>query len=204
MPDLFIYTTPAEASVRLTLDSGAVLDGEPCVANGRQDAHRLAVPPDTPAQGGLLRVSCAGKTPFEGRGIVRGTEFVFDDVHLADAAVEPEPPPVFPYPTGTPEEIIVQVYDQGDHDLETKQGCGEFVEDCCDALHASDPMWGHIKKTGAQNQWNGHAVDALMLAAGEACGIYDIIHDSESPNATPSYTYKGAPDLSLWYYNEPS
>ena len=127
--------------------------------------------------------------------------FMLDDVRLvaADAAPIVEPPKPT-YPTGAPQDIINAVYQQGDFDLNTKDGCGKFTEACCDALHASDQMWGHIGKNPGQNQYNQHAVDALMLLAGDGCGIWDIILDSESPNAQPSYSYKGEPVSELWHY----
>ena len=63
--------------------------------------------------------------------------------------------------------------------------------------------WGHILKTPGQNQYNGHAVDALMCLAGPDNGIWDIVHDSVSPNASPQYIYKGPADPNLWYYDMP-
>jgi hypothetical protein len=85
-----------------------------------------------------------------------------------------------------------------------KEGCGAFTEAACAALneqHSAD--WGHIKKDPAQNQYNGHAVDAIMLRATAGVttpGIYDIIMSTESPDALPAWSYKGPPDLALWYY----
>lgn len=82
----------------------------------------------------------------------------------------------------------------------TEEGCGRFTEACCAALHEINPQWGHIKKVGAQNQFNGHAVDAIQLLAGEQKGIYDIIVDSESPNAKPSFNRKGDPEPALFFF----
>jgi hypothetical protein len=84
------------------------------------------------------------------------------------------------------------------HDLTTKEGCGRFTEACCAALHAVNPLWGHIKKSGAQNQFNGHAVDAIQLLAGEGNGIFDIIFDSESPSAKAQFIRKGDPEPALF------
>jgi glutaminase len=95
------------------------------------------------------------------------------------------------------------VYEQGDFDLATKEGCGLYTEACCLALFTQQSAWwGHIRKEPAQNQYNGHAVDALQLmiqAGGTQAGIYDIIWSTESPEAEPAWSYKGPPDLNLWY-----
>jgi hypothetical protein len=205
--DLYVYTNPASAEVQLTLDNGSVIDGEPTSVNNRNDAHRLTLPAGTTRQGATLRITCDGYTPFSNRGIVLPADvgestFLLDDVHLAEIAVAPTPPPSPAYPDD-PADIIHAVYDDNDFDLATKEGCGEFTEACCTALHDHHSShWGHIKKNPGQNQYNGHAVDAVMLLTGVDCGIYDIIHDSESPNASPAYNYKGPPDNALWYYDD--
>jgi len=202
MADLYIYTTPAASDVTLRLDDGRTLNGVPCVAHGRDDAHRLTLPGDAVGQGGVLHVTATGYLPFENRGIVNVERacFELDDVHLA---VEP-PPPERPTwnPDLDPRALIQAVYEQGDFDLATKQGCGEYTEACCRELFAQQsPLWSHVKKTGAQNQWNGHAVDAVQLlakAGSTDAGIYDIIWSCESPEAEPAWSYKGPPDPNLW------
>lgn len=201
--ELYIYTTPAQADVQVTLDSGAVVYGDPCEANGREDAHRLALTPGVPAQGGVLDVRCEGYLPFANRGIVdpSGPRFVLDDVRLEPVPPPPQPPPR-PNPHQDPFAIIQAVYEQGDYDLSTKEGCGTYTGDACEALFRQHyVLWGHIRKEPPQNMWDGHAVDAVMLLAkaGETeGGIYDIIMDTESPNAHPSWSYKGPPDQNLW------
>jgi hypothetical protein len=216
MPNtLTIYATPAETIVELTLDSGAILSAPTTSANGRDDAHVLALPAGTSGQGSVLTVTCVGRLSQRVRGIVHPSDaggaalFQFDDFgELAVATTTPTPPTPEPTPPPSgedPEAIIQAVYEMGDYDLSTHDGCGQFTEACCTALHTQhSDLWGHIAKYGAQNQYNGHAVDALMLLAGEGCGIYDIIHDSVSPNASPAYNYKGAPDYELWYYDPPA
>jgi hypothetical protein len=205
--DLYIYTTPAEADVQLTLDSGAVIVGVPCTANGRDDAHRLTVPPHTTG-GAELAVTCEGYIAVAYRGLmVPATDggeahFQLDDVRLVEV---PKPAEEVPRnPDADPLAIIQGIFNLHDHDLSEKDGCGTFTEDCCTALNEQQSAdWGHIKKNPGQNQWNGHAVDALMLrwpAGDTQAGIYDIIHDSESANASPSFNYKGEPDPNLWYY----
>jgi hypothetical protein len=206
--DLYVYTTPATARVELLLDNGTLLEGEPCTANGRSDAHRVMLPAGTPRQGAVLEITGDGYLTFWVRGIVLPADvgestFHLDDVHLVAAAgAAPTPPdPVYPE---APADIIHAVYDANEFDLATKEGCGEFTEACCEALHeAHSSQWGHIRKNPGQNQYNGHAVEAVMLLAGPECGIYDIVYNSESADAAPAYNYKGPPDNALWYYDDP-
>lgn len=208
MPNLFIYTTPAEASVMLTLDSGLEIVGEPCRVNGRDDAHVIRLPPDTTG-GALLEVACPGYVYRGDRGLVippsaatGEAHFQLDDVRMSEVPAIPEPPPRNQYLD--PFATIQAVYEQGEYDLATKEGCGEYTEACCSALNAQQsPLWGHIRKRPEQNQWQGHAVDAIQLLAkaGDTdSGIYDIILDTESPNAAPAWSYKGASEPDLWYY----
>jgi hypothetical protein len=209
MSELYFYSTPRESVVTLTLDTGTTITGTPCTANGRDDAHRLPLPSGTPTQGGLLRVTCDGHTAFEGRGIVDTDAepgFIFDDIHLSPLPPPPQPPPP-PNPDADPKAIIDAVYESGDFDLATHDGCGQFTEAVCTALHEQQSgLWGHIKKSGAQNQYNSHAVDAVQLlgqAGSTQPGIYDIVHDSVSPNASPACNYKGVPDPTLYLYPAP-
>jgi len=44
----------------------------------------------------------------------------------------------------------------------TRESCGEFTERVILRLAAQDRNWGHVGKSGAQNQYRGHAVDAIM------------------------------------------
>lgn len=208
MPNLFIYTTPDEATVTLTLDSGELITGSPpMTANGRDDAHRLQIPPNTTG-GALLEVTAADQVPFTVRGLMipptgPGTEahFQLDDVHLADLPPPPALPPK-PNPNLDPFAIIQAIYEQGTYDLSTKQGCGEYTEACCLNLFMQQSrLWAHIRKEPAQNQWQGHAVDAIQLfvtAGTTGPGIYDIILDTESPNAQPAWSYRGPADPNLW------
>ena len=215
--ELYFYTTPAEAAVILRLDDGRELRGEPCTANGRQDAHRILVPPDVPMQGAVLNVTAEGMIPFDNRGIVSPDMspdtpcFILDDVRLAPVpAPPPEPEPVPPPdPSIDPFALIRAVYEQGDFDLSTKAGSGLYTEAACTALHDQHSHdWGHIRKEPPQNHVVGpsgecHAVDAIMLRSGAGdtgAGTYDIIWSCESPEAAPSWSYKGPPDLNLWFY----
>ena len=180
-------------------------------ANGRNDAHKVQLPAGTPSQGAVLQITCSGYHEFSNRGLIIPSEtgeatFRIDDVDLIvvdSPPVPPDPNPA-PGPATDPQGIIAEVYQTGQFNLATHDGCGLFTEECCKQLHnRNNQMWGHIKKNPGQNQYNGHAVDALMLLAGEGNGIWDIIHDSVSPNATPQYIYKGEPEPDLWYYPMP-
>jgi hypothetical protein len=209
MPNLFLYTTPAASAVTLTLDSGQRIVGDPCFVNDRNDAHLLLVPSGTTG-GALLEVTCAGKVGFANRGLIVPPDattgeahFQLDDVRLPDLPPPPEPPPPRdPYLDPFP--VCQAVYAQGDFDLATKEGCGLYTEACCTALNEQQsPLWGHIRKTPAQNQWNGHAIDAIQLLAKAGhtdAGIYDIVWSTESPEAEPAWSFKGPPDPNLWYY----
>jgi len=209
--ELYIYSTPKEADVSLTLDTGVVLAGTACSANGRDDAHLIQLPAGTTGQGGLLRVTCDGYWSIEHRGLVCPSDtgpatFMLDDVHLTEQSgvAPPVPPAGKPDPNADPFAIIKAVYEQGDYDLSTKEGCGTYTEAACMAIHGQHSLgWGHISKFEGQNQWNGHAVDAIMLLKSTPntnAGIYDIILSTESPEAEPAWSYKGPPDSELWYY----
>jgi hypothetical protein len=120
----------------------------------------------------------------------------------------PVPPiPPIPVPVNHPELIIKAIYATGKYELVTKEGCGKFTEACCDELnkvHSKD--WGYIKTSGAQNGYNGHRLDKIQLKASTfgvgatTSGVYDIIFNSENPNAEPAFNYQGPPILELWYY----
>lgn len=202
---LWVYTNPVNCIVTLKVDNGVTVIGIPAPHANRNDAQLLDIPFETDGIGCSLRVSYEGYTSFDGRAILitddNAAWLNMDDFRLQPIpATNPTPPPDTGY-HGSPEEIIHQVADKTHPDLSTHDGCGKFTEDCAKALHENNNQWwGHIKKNPGQNQYNGHAVDAIMLATGEGSGIYDIIHDSVSPNASPAYNYKGPADLELWYY----
>lgn len=209
--ELFIYANPSDTVVELALDSGQVVTAHSTSANGRDDAHVLQLPAGTTGQGARLSVTADGRLGASVRGILAPSDdgspaqFMFDDFgelpRDAEESQPPTPEPPDPESADDPEGIINEIYAEGDHDLSTHEGCGEFTEDCCQALHEQDSdLWGHIKKQPGQNQYNGHAVDAVYLLAGEGAGVYDIIHDSVSPNATPQCIWKDPGDPNLWYY----
>ena len=173
--------------------------------------------PDTllDKQGGELTLRWAGHPNRTQRGIVvygipglpSNEAFLLADDFMPDQIPVPLPqPPVpippTPQPGETPEQTIAAVWATGQHELLTKDGCGTFTEACCQALHDRlDLSYGHVRKTGAQNQYHGHAVDALQrLVPVDQSGIFDIITNSESPNAKPAYNRAGDTRPDLWYY----
>lgn len=199
--ELYIYTTPPDSTVTLKLDLGATLVGIPGTYNGRADGHLIQIPSGTTPQGSLLTIARDGYLTFENRGYLKPDEageafFNCNDVHLIEVATPPEPPPV----TGsTPLEIINGIYASGNYNLATKPGCGQFTEEVARQLAAAfGPMWGHVAKGGAQNQYNSHAVDAVHSLAGHDHGIWDIITSSVSSSAKPAFNRAGDSEPELW------
>lgn len=86
-------------------------------------------------------------------------------------------------PNGKP--YVDGVYFGGGHDLTTKEGCGRFTEACAAALHHVDAGFGHLRKRPGQNQWNGHAVDAVLYR--QTGQSVDIIRESETDRARPAW-----------------
>ena len=207
MPYSFvIYPTPVDATVTLTPDSGGSSTGTPYTHSSGRQGQVCTVDDGTPdQQGATLDVSAPNYLPERLRGfLILDAEtdvarLQVDDVVLELAASEVPKPPVVP--GSTPLEIINNVYATGQYHLGTKEGCGQFTEACCTAIHDSlANTCGHIRKEPAQNQWNGHAVDAIMFLAGGWVGIWDIITSSVSPEAKPAFNYAGPAEPEKWYY----
>jgi hypothetical protein len=209
MPYAFvIYPTPVDATVTLTPDSGGSYTGVPYTHTSGRQGQVCYVSDGTPdEQGTTLNVSAPNYLPSRLRGFLvldtPNARLQVDDVALESAGA---PPPTTPPSSGppTPFDIINRVYAETQPQLWTHEGCGKFTEDCCDALHVeSSGYWGHVKKNPGQNQYNGHAVDAVHLALnipGTAAGIYDIIFSSVSSEAKPVFNMAGPPQYELWYY----
>jgi hypothetical protein len=209
---LYLYASPHHSLIQLVVDNGVSVIGIPTVHEGRQDAQLLEIPFDSTGIGCLVHISAEGFTSFEGRAILTTDEedrsaFIhMDDFHLTPLATNPVPTPPTPTPNppvnaDDPEEIINWVHNNGDFDLSTHEGCGKFTEACCKQLHdLNSPQWGHFRKNPGQNQYNGHAVDAVQCLTGKHIGGWDIIHDSVSPSATPAFNYAGPPAPEAWYY----
>ena len=74
------------------------------------------------------------------------------------------------------------------YDFSTLKGCGTFTEDYLVELRKLNPRFGHLKKSGSQTQWNGHAIDAILYDDGEPfLSDVDILIAAETPNPTPSW-----------------
>lgn len=80
------------------------------------------------------------------------------------------------------EPTVKAVFASATWDLTTKAGAGCFTEAVAHRLHQLDANWGHLAKFPGQNQYNGHAVDAVLYKSGYAV---DIIGSVESPKAKP-------------------
>ena len=99
--------------------------------------------------------------------------------------------------TSIPSLDVRQFYNPQTMDLSTAAGCGKFVEA---VINGTGPEWGHIKKSGSQTQYNGHAVDAIMyrsntpLYNGLLYQAVDIVLGAEAPGAQPQWLPVCAPD----------
>jgi hypothetical protein len=210
-----MFPTPLDARVVLTPDSGVSVVGVPTTDQAGRPGQLCALPDSTPSgHGATIDLSAPGFVSLRLRGFL----LVEPSTHVARLQVDDytlpaeatAPPPTQPPPTtgGSPVEIMNRVFQTTNPNLATVAGCGQYTENCCDALHAEhSPMWGHIAKTEGQNQYNGHAVDALQLLAnvsnasgGTTAGIYDIIFSSASFEAKPVFNYVEPPKYELWYY----
>lgn len=219
MFQLIIFTTPSLVFASLIHDSGITIVGVSVIHPSGRPGIGFNIPLGTPnGNGARLVISSPGKVTIEQRGILwlrypemegnfpwtpgQNAAFNTDDFYLQDS-VPPVPVPV-PPSNETPKEIIDRIYNTGNYNLATKDGCGQFTEACCTELHNKHSAeWGHLRKSGAQNQYNGHAVDAIMLLVqvGETeAGVYDIVISSESPGAKPAFNRVGPPNNLLWYY----
>ena len=211
MPYAFvIYPTPVDATVTLTPDSGGSYTGVPYTHTSGRQGQVCYVSDGTPdEQGTTLNVSAPNYLPSRLRGFLvldtPNARLQVDDVALESAGA---PPPTTTPPSGPPNpaDICLRVYNETHPQLWTKEGCGLYVEDCARALNGEmSPYWGHVKKFEGQNQYNGHAVDAIHLALnipGCNAGIYDIIFSSVSSEAKPVFNLAGPPEYELWYYPE--
>lgn len=220
MARLMIYPTPLDARCQLQHDSGWSVDGKPDTDKNGRPGQSFEIPTTTPNGWGCrIVLTHPGKVSIMQRGILyQGSAEWF--CYADDFIMQDVPPPVYvPVPTPpnpdppstalTPFQIIQAVQAKNKFDLSTKEGCGQLVEASVKELHERhSPSWGHIKKTGAQNQYNGHAVDAMQLLqtvltsnGNTEQGIYDIITSSESPDAKVAFNRQGDCRPDLWYYN---
>jgi hypothetical protein len=207
-------------------DDGSVIPGHPTTYDDGTVSGRPAVgftfPDSTPDGNGVqLTVSSAPGISLRAKLYVRTPEstypwersqtaaFAIDDLTNLVIPAVPVTPPVtppdtHPNPNADPLSIILEVEARHQFDLTTKEGCGKFTEACCTELHNRHSNdWGHVRKEPSQNQWNGHGVDAIMLARATPntpAAIYDIIVNSEAPGAHAAMNFSSSVNLALWYY----
>lgn len=75
--------------------------------------------------------------------------------------------------------------------LDTHDRSGAFTELAAAVLHSHDPNFGHLRKFGSQNQYHGHAVDAVLYkATGQAI---DLIIGSAEPGARVGWAVEEVP-----------
>jgi len=207
----FVFPTPENAECKLQHDSGwsatAVHDTD---SQGRA-GKSFTIPSNTPDRNGAeLTVSADKKVTVNLRGVLAfeandRAYLLCDDFRLQDEKVCPDvpPPPSDEWPTH-PLGILQKVQTDNNFNLASPIGCGMFTEAGCKALHEHHhPSWGHIRKNPGQNQFNGHAVDAIQLLVNTmdtSAGIYDIITNSESQDAEVAFNFSGPPNPELWYY----
>lgn len=216
MPKLLIvFSDPRDSMAVLTLDNGQVLNGTTATHPTGRAGIGFTIPDGTP-QGNGCKIELTHPTKIKisqrailylNDGILRypwglGQEAALasDDFYLQDKPSIVLLPPMLV----TPLDIIRRVYAEGDFDLSTKDGCGQFTEACCTALHNErSATYGHIRKFGAQNQYNGHSVDSVQSLKKDGpypAAIYDIILNAEVPEAEPAFNYIAPPAVDLWYY----
>lgn len=214
MSQFLFYPDPLNALSTLKTDDGFTGTGIPAIdPNGRHGQAINIMTGHPSGHGAEFTLEAQGYETLRVRGfLIIESELArleVDDyklVLLQSTPIPPTTPPptTGPDPNANPLDIINYVFNSTNPNLSTVAGCGLFTEDCGKELHEKmHPAWGHIRKNPGQNQFNEHAVDALMLmipSGGTAPGIYDIIQSSASPDARPVFNYVEPPNPELWYY----
>jgi hypothetical protein len=200
----FVFPTPASARVGLAHDSGWSATAVPGTDPQGRSGQVFEVPDTVPDQAGAqLNLDADGKVPLQLRGVLVYADTTraylqCDDFTMVDLPTAPPIPPPNPNPS-SPLEVINGVYATGQFNLATHVGCGQFTEECCRQLAtAFGAVWGHVAKSPGQNQYNAHAVDAVMSLAGSDHGIWDIIVSSVSSSARPAFNRAGDSKPELW------
>ena len=89
--------------------------------------------------------------------------------------------------------IVLAVHARGGWDLTTLAGCGAFTRACAVELHKADTRIVMLKKSAGRTHvvdstGRRHAADAvLFLDAGKGTSV-DLIGNSRTPRAKPSWT----------------
>ena len=218
---VLFYDWPG-ATGSLRIGNGVVVQSHPTTYPGTpRPGLGFACPDGSPQGWGAdVTFNAPGKYPVSVKGILwfndsrtpypwnpgQQAALSFDDATQSAIPIPSTPvDPDGPFnPDANPMAIINSVYNTGLYNLATHDGCGKFTEECCKQLHLQHSvMWGHIKKNPGQEQYNGHAIDAIqLLNAMPNCdrGIYDIIVGSQAPGAHPALNRVSDPNSALWYY----
>lgn len=98
--------------------------------------------------------------------------------------------------------IVQRVYDDGDFDLETLEGCGVFVRACAGPLRRADANVVMLKKSSGRThvvdaKGRRHGADAVLYLDGNRGISIDIIGKSRTPDAKPAWTVD-----TKWRYTE--
>lgn len=209
------YPEPLDVNSTLHTDDGFTGTGAQNTDSAGRAGQIIHIMDGHPSQHGAeLTLTKSGYSDLRVRGflVIDGetARLQVDDYRLTEVPTAPPTTPEPPTtggeanPNANPLDIINYVYNSTHPNLSTASGCGMFTEDVCTELHnGMHPAWGHIKKNPGQNQFNGHAVDAVMLlvpSGGTAPGIYDIIQSSAAPDARPVFNYVEPPVNDIWYY----
>lgn len=216
---LYIFPDPADSVSVFNPDNFTSQIGQPDTHSSGRPGQSFTIPSSIPDQNGYnLSISHSGKVKVVQRGILfTESSPIFpdamisvDDFKLQDEKVCPEIPPTpIPIPPTNPAMdpygIVIEVFNEKKFDLTTKEGCGQFTEECCKRMHNRiSADYGHLKKIPPQNNYNGHAVDAVHLlhpVGTTLAGIYDIILSSESVDAAPAFNKTSQNENpNLWYY----
>ena len=218
MPKFLLFPDPLTSHCELRFDNGTVMVGVPDEHSTHRKGQSMTITNGTPQGNGVnLFINAGpGKAPVNQRGTLwyqdghqtfpfpEGDCFIwFDDFRLQDIPVNP-PNNGTQNPNLNPLTIILAIEATHQFDLTTHDGCGKFTEECCKQLHEKHSTnWGHVRKTGAQEQFNGHAIDAIMLKVATPnteVFIYDIVVNSQAPGAHAALNVASSVNESLWYY----
>ncbi len=218
--ELILFVAPGTTG-QARRDDGSTYGSHPAVYDDGSASGRPGIGftfPDITPNGNGVGITLSSAPGITLRGILwlRVPEFIYPWVRTETAAWQlddltplvvpavPAPPVNTQDPNRIPLDIIKAIEATGQYDLTTKEGCGRFTEDCCTHLHVLHSVnWGHVRKVGQQNQFNGHAVDAIMLkepTQNTPAAIYDIIVNSEAPGAHAALNVSSPANPAIWYY----
>lgn len=89
-------------------------------------------------------------------------------------------------------------------DLSTNEGCGKYTEAFVRFAQISGyPKVGHLRKTGGQTQYNGHANDAFLYKEVNEDGLMRAVDIIGNAEAKPPYTPSNQPPKSFFGIDEP-